>query len=110
MSLENNDSVIAVENIKKKDNYIIFITEKGYGKKVENKFEVHSRGTKGYMIGLGKGDKLVAIASVTDTDQIIISGNPNSICLAVRDFPLINYTGIGNKLIKNSTILSAIKK
>jgi DNA gyrase subunit A len=110
MSLENNDSVIAVENIKKKDNYIIFVTEKGYGKKVENKFEVHSRGTKGYMIGLGKGDKLVAIASVTDADQIIISGNPNSICLAVRDFPLINYTGIGNKLIKNSTILSAIKK
>ena len=110
MSLENNDSVIAVENIKKKDNYIIFVTEKGYGKKVENKFEVHSRGTKGYMIGLGKGDKLVAIASATDADQIIISGNPNSICLAVRDFPLINYTGIGNKLIKNSTILSAIKK
>ena len=110
MSLENNDSVIAVENIKKKDNYIIFITEKGYGKKVENKFEVHGRGTKGYMIGLSKGDKLVAIASATDTDQIIISGNPNSICLAVRDFPLINYSGIGNKLIKNSTILSAIKK
>lgn len=110
MSLENNDSVIAVENIKKKDNYIIFVTEKGYGKKVENKFEVHSRGTKGYMTGLGKGDKLVAIASATDADQIIISGNPNSICLAVRDFPLINYTGIGNKLIKNSTILSAIKK
>ena len=71
---------------------------------------MHSRGTKGYMIGLSKGDKLVAIASATDADQIIISGNPNSICLAVRDFPLINYSGIGNKLIKNSTILSAIKK
>ena len=110
ITLEKNDFITAAVNIKNKNNYIVFITKEGYGKKVKNNFESHERGTKGYNIGLNEGDELVSILSAADTDFTIINGNPNSICLSVADFPLVSYTAIGNKLIKGSKIISAILK
>ena len=110
ITLEKNDSVIVAIDIKNKNNYIVFISKEGYGKKVKNIFEVRERGTKGYSIGLSDKDTLVSILSAADTDFTIINGNPNSICLSIKDFPLLNYNAIGNKLIKNSKIISAILK
>ena len=110
VTLEKDDSVIAAIDIKNKNNYIVFISKEGYGKKVKNMFEIRERGTKGYSIGLSDKDTLVSILSAADTDFTIINGNPNSICLSIKDFPLLNYNAIGNKLIKNSKIISAILK
>ena len=110
ITLEKDDSVIAAIDIKNKNNYIVFISKEGYGKKVKNIFEVRERGTKGYSIGLSDKDTLVSVLSAADTDFTIINGNPNSICLSIKDFPLLNYNAIGNKLIKNSKIISAILK
>ena len=105
------DEVIGGINIKKKqNNYLIFISANGYGKKVIDDFDIHNRGASGQKIGLEKGDYLIATLQAENNDKIIISGQPNSVCLFVADFPEISYTSIGNKLIKNSKIISAIKK
>ena len=105
------DEVISGINIKKKqNNYLIFISANGYGKKVIDDFDIHNRGASGQKIGLEKGDYLIATLQAENNDKIIISGQPNSVCLFVADFPEISYTSIGNKLIKDSKIISAIKK
>ena len=105
------DEVIGGINIKKKqNNYLIFISANGYGKKVIDDFDIHNRGASGQKIGLEKGDYLIATLQAENNDKIIISGQPNSVCLFVADFPEISYTSIGNKLIKDSKIISAIKK
>ena len=105
------DEVIGGINIKKKqNNYLIFISANGYGKKVIDDFDIHNRGASGQKIGLEKGDYLIATLQAENNDKIIISGQPNSVCLFVADFPEISYTAIGNKLIKDSKIISAIKK
>lgn len=105
------DEVIGGINIKKKqNNYLIFISANGYGKKVIDDFDIHNRGASGQKIGLEKGDYLIATLQAENNDKIIISGQPNSVCLFVADFPEISHTSIGNKLIKDSKIISAIKK
>ena len=110
MTLKDNDEVISGFTIKNKNDYLIFVSKDGYGKKIIDNFAIHNKGAQGSKIGLNANDYLVAAIVGKDTDNIIINGKPNSICLSVGEFPLISYSSIGNKLIKNSEILSAIKK
>ena len=110
MTLKDNDEVISGFTIKNKNDYLIFVSKDGYGKKVIDNFAIHNKGVQGSKIGLNANDYLIAAIAGKDTDNIIINGKPNSICLSVGEFPLISYSSIGNKLIKNSEILSAIKK
>ena len=44
-----------------------------------------------------------------DTDNILILGDKNSICISAQEIPLLGRTSIGNQVIKNSKINSVSK-
>jgi len=45
---------------------------------------------------------------VSDKDTILLSGQPNSICIAATDLPLLTRTSFGNIMVK-SNISSIVK-
>ena len=46
---------------------------------------------------------------VDDNDNILIMGKPNNVCISVKDIPLLGKRGLGNILIKGSTISKITK-
>ena len=110
IKLDEDDEVVVGIPIKADDNIAIFST-KGYGKKTSVKeFTVQGRGGKGLMIyrpSIIYGE-IAGAAVVSDDDTILLTGQPNSICIAASDLPLLTRTSFGNIMIK-SNISSIVK-
>ena len=107
---ENDEVVIGLPINSDNDNIAIFST-KGYGKKTSIKeFTVQGRGGKGLVIYRSSAvyGKIVGAAIVSDKDTILLSGQPNSICIAATDLPLLTRTSFGNIMVK-SNISSVVK-
>ena len=83
----------------------------GQIKYITNKeFTVQGRGGKGLIIykpNIVYG-YIAGASIVTDNDSILLSGQPNSICVAVTDLPLLTRDSFGNMIIK-STVSSMVK-
>ena len=88
----------------------IFST-KGYGKKTSIKeFTVQGRAGKGIVIykpTMIYGEIAVAMI-IKATDNILLIGKPNSICVSATELPLVSRTSFGNIMIKSS-IQSGVK-
>jgi hypothetical protein len=69
-------------------------------------FPVQGRGGKGLKIGYGD---IAGAALISDEDNLLIVGSPNSICISATEIPLLARTAQGNIMIKNSVIRSVIK-
>ena len=107
---ENDEVVIGLPIHSDNDNIAIFST-KGYGKKTSIKeFTVQGRGGKGLVIYRPSAvyGEIVGAAVVSDKDTILLSGQPNSICIAATDLPLLTRTSFGNIMVK-SNISSVVK-
>lgn len=111
IKLESNDEVIAGLPIHSEKDIVAIVSTKGYGKKVSIKeFTVQGRGGKGLIIykpNIVYG-YIAGASIVTDNDSILLSGQPNSICVAVTDLPLLTRDSFGNMIIK-STVSSMVK-
>jgi DNA gyrase subunit A len=110
IKLDEDDEVVVGIPIKADDNIAIFST-KGYGKKTSVKeFTVQGRGGKGLMIYRPSTiyGEIAGAAVVSDDDTILLTGQPNSICIAASDLPLLTRTSFGNIMIK-SNISSIVK-
>ena len=110
IKLDEDDEVVVGIPIKADDNIAIFST-KGYGKKTSVKeFTVQGRGGKGLMIYRPSTTygEIAGAAVVSDDDTILLTGQPNSICIAATDLPLLTRTSFGNIMIK-SNISSVVK-
>ena len=110
IKLDEDDEVVVGIPIKADDNIAIFST-KGYGKKTSIKeFTVQGRGGKGLMIYRPSTiyGEIAGAAVVSDDDTILLTGQPNSICIAASDLPLLTRTSFGNIMIK-SNISSVVK-
>ena len=71
----------------------------GYGKKCElTEFTNQGRGGK----GLKTGHELAGVALVTDEDNLLLVGKPNSICISATEMTVQGRTTLGTKLAKNS--------
>ena len=107
---EDDEVIIGLPIHSNNDNVAIFST-KGYGKKTSIKeFTVQGRGGKGLVIYHPSAvyGEIAGAAIVSNTDTILLTGQPNSICITATDLPLLTRTSFGNIMIK-SNISSIVK-
>ena len=107
INLNEGDEVVAALPIHKDtDNLAVFMTN-GLGKKINLKdLPLQARGGKG--TSLSKNE-IAGCTMVSDEDNILLSGNSNSICISATDIPLVSRTAEGNIMTKNNRIVSITK-
>lgn len=111
IKLADDDEVIVGLPIHSKEDLIGIFSTKGYGKTTSIKeFTIQGRGGKGLIIYKPSAvyGKIAGAAIVKDTDKILLTGQPNSICIAATELPLLSRTSLGNIMIK-SNISSIVK-
>ena len=107
---EDDEVVVGLPISSNKDQIAIFST-KGYGKKTSIKeFNVQGRGGKGLVIYKPSAvyGNIAGAFVVSDSDTVLLTGQPNSICITASDLPLLTRTSYGNIMIK-SNISSVVK-
>lgn len=109
MNLTNDDYVIAALPISPDSKYLAVIAEdNGLGKKVKlDDFNVQNRGGKGSTC---YKNKIAGAATITDSDELLISGDNSSIVISVKDIPILTRTSAGNIMIKNNNKIISIAK
>ena len=111
IKLNENDEVVIGLPIHENDNTVAIFSTKGYGKKTSIKeFNIQGRGGKGSLIYRPNAvyGEIAGATMVSDKDTILLSGQPNSICIAATDLPLLTRTSFGNIMVK-SNISSIVK-
>lgn len=112
IKLSEGDEVIAALPIHKDTDSIAIFVEKGYAKKTAlTEFPVQGRVGKGviaYKTTAITGN-IIGAALVSDEDNLLLVGRPNSICISAKDIPLLGRTSTGNIMVKDSTIISVVK-
>ena len=107
IKLNEGDEVLTGLPIKHTTDTLATFSTIGSGRKtLLDEFPVQGRGGKGLKIGSGE---LAGAAMISDEDNLLIVGSPNSICISATDIPLLARTALGNIMIKNSTIKGVIK-
>ena len=111
IKLDDGDELIAGLPITSEADEVGIISTKGYGKKTSIKeFTIQGRAGKGIIIykpTMIYGE--IAIATIIkSTDNILLIGKPNSICISATELPLLSRTSFGNIMIK-SNIQSGVK-
>ena len=107
---ENDEVVVGLPIHSDNDNIAIFST-KGYGKKTSIKeFTVQGRGGKGLVIYKPSAvyGQIAGATIISDSNTILLTGQPSSICIAATDLPLLTRTSFGNIMVK-SNISSIVK-
>ena len=111
IKLSDGDEVVIGLPIRSNEDIIAIFSTKGYGKKVSIKeFNVQGRGGKGLIIYKPSNiyGEVVGAATIEKDDAVLLTGQPNSICVAAIDLPLLSRTSFGNIMIK-SNISSIVK-
>lgn len=111
IKLDENDEVVVGLPIHSDNDTVAIFSTKGYGKKTSIKeFTVQGRGGKGLVIykpSVVYG-QIAGATIISDSDTILLTGQPSSICIAATDLPLLTRTSFGNIMIK-SNISSIVK-
>ncbi len=109
INLGADDYVVAALPIRNLNDDLALFTADGYGKKIGPKDTiVQSRGGKG--VQCYKGNSYITCAAmIEDSDQILLCGDKNSICISAADIPLLGRATQGNAMLKGNMILSATK-
>ena len=101
---DENDEVVGMIAVDKKDSYILVVSENGYGKRsLIDDYRITNRGGKGVKtINITeKTGKLVAIKNVVDDDDLmIINKSGIAIRMAVADLRVMGRATQGVRLIK----------
>lgn len=99
IKLNDDDEVLAGIPLINDKATIAMIDINGYGKKCElTEFTNQGRGGK----GLKTGHELAGVALVTDEDNLLLVGKPNSICISATEMTVQGRTTLGTKLAKNN--------
>lgn len=108
IKLNEDDRVLTGFPITSNTQYIAIIAENGLGKKMKiDDFILQGRAGKG--ISIYKESSIRGVEPVSNEDNLLIIGKPNSICISVEDLPTLSKLGQGNQIIKNSIIQSVVK-
>lgn len=99
IKLNDNDIVVRGIPITNKDATIAIIDINGYGKRCKiDEFITQGRGGK----GLKTGCKIAGAELVTEEDNLLLMGKPNSICISATELVIQGRNTIGTKLAKNN--------
>lgn len=104
----DDDDLVLIGLPVKEQKYIAIVTDTGLGKKVKIT-ELPPQGRAGKGVYIYKGANIAGAELVDDEDNLLVIGNPNSICISVLDLPILSRIGIGNQVIKNATVQSIVK-
>ena len=108
IKLNEDDRVLTGFPITSNIQYIAIIAENGLGKKMKiDDFILQGRAGKG--ISIYKESNIRGAEPVSNEDNLLIIGKPNSICISIEDLPILSKLGQGNQIIKNSIIQSVVK-
>lgn len=108
---EDDEIVIGLPIHNEKDKVAVF-TLKGLMTQTElDEFPCQGRGGKGLMIYKPKEStgNIIGALMLSEEDNILAIGRPNSICISAREVPTIKRGGAGNLMIKDSIITSVVK-
>jgi DNA gyrase subunit A len=111
IKLDESDEVLVGLPIRSDNDVIGIFSTKGYGKKTSIKeFTVQGRGGKGLIIYKPTPvfGYIAGATVVTDKDTLFLAGQPNSICIAATDLPLLTRNSVGNIMVK-SNISTVVK-
>ena len=107
IKLGEGDEVLIGLPIKHKTDMLATFSTNGTARKTSlEEFPCQGRGGKGLKVGSGE---LAGAALVSNDDNLLIVGKPNTICISAVDIPALGRSSLGNIMIKNSTIKSVIK-
>ena len=112
MKLEENDYILSAMVVEDENEDIATFLSSGEGKRVSLKeLPPQGRNGKGLTIFKPQGsEELINVLLVTDENNLLIIGKPNSICISAKDLPVMTTrTAKGNLLIENSKIVSVTK-
>lgn len=109
INLSNDDYVVAALPIRDLNDNLALFTADGYGKKLAlNDTVLQSRGGKGIICY--KGNSYITTATlINDSDQILICGDKNNICVSAAEVPLYGRATQGNQMLKGNKIISVTK-
>lgn len=103
IKLAENDYVIAAVPLADRG-YIAIFTEDGLGKVCyKDEFPLQLTNGKGVM---ASHSPIVNAFNCEETDEILIIGQPTSICIKASELPNVQRTSGGNRVIKDSHIIS----
>lgn len=107
IKLDEKDEVLVGLPIHKATDYLAVFTKSGVSKKTKlDEYPIQGRAGKGLKCS---GDHIVGAALVDDTDNILLIGMPNSICISAQDIPELGRVSLGNIMIKNSIVKKVVK-
>ena len=112
IKLNEDDEVITGIPIYDTNLNLAIFTSGGLGKKMKmSDFTIQNRAGKGVSIYKNSitSDNLVGATIISNDDNILLIGKPNSICISSNDIPLLTKAGMGNIMIKNSKISKIVK-
>ena len=110
IKLADNDEVLMGTPIT--DDYVGVFTKNGLGKIMKiTEFPNQLRGGKGIYISKisASTGELVSANILNKSDTVLLTGKPNSICVAVAEMPLLSRISVGNTMIQNSKIEKVMK-
>ena len=109
INLNDDDFVVSAIPIRDLDDSLALFTADGYGKRIGPKDTIlQNRGGKG--VQCYKGNSYITCAAmVEETDELLICGDKNNICVSAADIPLLGRATQGNSMLKNNRIISVSK-
>lgn len=92
------------------NDYFTVVTEDGCGRRLKIKnIPLQNKGGIGTKV-CADGKKIAAAAMLAETDEVVIIGTPNNICISAKDIPVLeNRMTEGSKLINGSKVNYIIK-
>ena len=107
IKLNDGDEVLTGLPITHATDTLATFSISGMGRKtLIEEFPVQGRAGRGLRIGNGE---IVGAVLISDEDNILVIGKPNSICINATEIPLLGRTALGNIMIKNSQICGVLK-
>ena len=101
IKLDEGDSVIAGVPLYTKDNLVI-VTTSGSAKICElSDFPVQGKGGKGV---IAAKTEIAGVVQARKDSNLLVIGEPNSICVSITDLPIVSRSATGNQVIKNSRV------
>ena len=112
ITLADGDTVISALPVRDAKDKVAVFAQNGLGKKFSmTELPIQKRAGKGLVCykPTESTGALVAAALVSDEDNVLVVGNPSSICVSASEIPELSRVSIGNQIIKNSKIHSVSK-
>ena len=111
INLGADDEVIAALPIRDTTDQVAIFTSGGLGKRIKlDEFMTQTRGGKGVICYKPSGatGKVVAASLVSNTDMLLISGSPKSICINASDISTLGRPSTGVNILKGT--INAVTK